>query len=291
MISRNDACWCGSGKKWKKCHYPLLNPESSFEEMKARYKKQYQIHLKTPEEIAGIRAASKLTAQILQQAAKMAKEGVTTNEINDFVMSCVKKANATSAALGYGEPPFPKGVCISLNDVICHGIPDDTPLKTGDILNVDLTCILNGFFGDASIMIEVGECSEIKRRVVQASHECLMNAIRILKPGVLIKEIGDVIEETAKKYRCTVVDQFVGHGVGMKMHEPPQVPHHYNNIQIPLVEGMVFTIEPMINAGQREAKIDPIDGWTARTVDGSPSAQWEHTIAITANGHEILTLP
>jgi len=220
----------------------------------------------------------------------MAKAGITTNQLNDFAQQLHKKAGAIAAPLGYGEPPYPKSICTSLNDVICHGIPDDKPLVEGDIVNIDVTPILNGYYGDCSAMVEIGNVSEEKHRVVEVSKECLRRAIEILKPGLLLCDIGKVIEDYALQHGCSVVDQFVGHGVGVDFHEPPQVPHHYNTLKIPLVEGMTFTIEPMINAGVRDGIIDPVDQWTTRTADGKPSAQWEHTILITKTGHEILTL-
>lgn len=287
MISRNDPCWCGSGEKWKKCHYPALSPNANLAD---QYLKQYSIILKNPEQIDGIRHACKLSAKILDALCKKAKAGVTTNELNDLAVRLHKEAGAIPAPLGYGDPPFPKSICTSLNEVICHGIPDDTPLKEGDIVNIDVTSILNGYYGDCSRMVIIGDVSEEKKRVVDVSHECLMRSIAILRPGVLLKEIGDVIEEYAKAHKCSVVNQFVGHGVGVDFHEAPQVPHHRNHLKIPLAEGMTFTIEPMINAGVRNAVIDSSDHWTARTADGKPSAQWEHTILITKSGHEILTL-
>lgn len=290
MISRNDPCWCGSGQKWKKCCYPKENPASLNLDLASRYKKQYGILLKTDKQIEGIRAACKLTAAILNEACNMAKEGVTTNAINDFVIKLHQDAGAIPAPLGYGTPPYSKAICTSLNNVICHGIPNDIPLKTGDFLNIDVSAILHGYYGDCSAMVAIGKIDAEKKRVMDTSYECLMRSIAILKPGVLIHEIGDVIEDYAASKHCSVVDQFVGHGVGLAFHEAPQIPHHHNNLAIPLVEGMTFTIEPMINAGRREAVIDPIDGWTARTIDGKPSAQWEHTLLITRTGHEILTL-
>jgi methionyl aminopeptidase len=265
-------------------------PQTDFKGLAREYKKHFDILLKTPEQIEGIRNSCKLAASILQATCKMAKAGVTTNQLNDFADKLHQKAGAIPAPLGYGEPPFPKSICTSLNDVICHGIPDDQPLVEGDIVNIDITCILNGYYGDCSAMVEIEKVSPEKHKVVQVSKECLRRAIQILKPGVLVNEIGKTIEDYAREHHCSVVNQFVGHGVGVGFHEPPQIPHHYNNIEIPLVEGMTFTIEPMINAGVREGIIDPVDQWTTRTVDGKPSAQWEHTILITPTGYEILTL-
>lgn len=284
MISRNDLCWCGSGQKWKKCHFPVVNiPQSE------QYLKQWGILLKTKEQIAGIRRACKLAASILDQLCQAAKEGVTTNALNTLANELHKKAGAIPAPLHYGSPPFPKSICTSLNEVICHGIPNDIPLKKGDIVNIDVTCILDGYYGDCSRMVTIDPVSEEKRRVVDVSYECLMRSIAILKPGVLLQEIGNVIENYASEHHCSVVNQFVGHGTGVNFHEAPQVAHHYNTSKIPLAAGMTFTIEPMINAGVREAVIDAQDHWTARTADGKPSAQWEHTILITPNGHEVLT--
>lgn len=285
MISRNDPCWCQSGLKWKKCHYPAFAPTS----LAKHYLDKYGIILKTPEQIEGIKQACKLAAQILRKTCKMAKVGVTTNELNAYAHKLHVEAGATPATLGYGYPPYPKSICTSLNDVICHGIPDDTPLKEGDFLNIDVSPILNGYYGDCSGMVAIGKINEEKQNVMDVSHTCLMRAIAILKPGVLIREIGEAIESYATLHHCSVVNQFVGHGVGIKFHEPPEVPHHYNHSRIPLAPGMTFTIEPMINAGVREGYIDEKNHWTAYTLDGKPSAQWEHTILITETGHEVLT--
>jgi methionyl aminopeptidase len=285
MLQRNDPCWCGSGQKWKKCHYPVEKPA----DLSKEYRKRYGILLKTPEQLAGIRTACRLTAQILDKTCKMAQKGVTTNELNAFSHKLCLEAGAIPATLGYGSPPYPKSICTSLNEVICHGIPNDIPLKEGDIMNIDVSCILNGYYGDCSRMVMIGEVSEEKQRVTEVSYECLMRAISILRPNLPLFAIGKAIEDYATAHNCSVVNQFVGHGVGVGFHEPPQVPHHYNNIATPLAPGMTFTIEPMINAGVREGIIDRIDKWTVRTADGKPSAQWEHTVLITENGHEILT--
>lgn len=255
------------------------------------YRKQFGILLKTPEQIEGIRKACRLTADILDAACAHAKEGVTTEELDLLVRKLHKDAGAIPAPLGYGDPPYTKSICTSLNEVICHGIPDKRPFQKGDIVNIDVSTILNGYYGDCSRMVTIGKISEDKQRVVDVAYECLMRSIAILKPGLPICEIGQAIEDYATAHGCSVVDIFVGHGVGVALHEPPQVPHHYNDISIPLAPGMTFTIEPMINAGVRTAVIDKEDGWTARTADGKPSAQWEHTLLITETGHEILTLP
>jgi methionyl aminopeptidase len=289
MITRNDPCWCGSGQKWKKCHFPEQNTQALSESAEL-YRKKYGILIKTPEQIAGIRRACRLAAQILDTTCKHAKAGITTNELNALAHRLHLEAGAIPAPLGYGEPPFPKSICTSLNDVICHGIPNDIPLKDGDILNIDVTCILDGYYGDCSAMVTIGNIDEEKRNTIDVSYQCLMRAIEILKPGLMICEIGEVIETYATQRGCSVVDQFVGHGTGIYFHEAPQIPHHRNLVKIPLIAGMTFTIEPMINAGVRAGYIDPQDQWTARTIDGKPSAQWEHTVLITENGYEIMTI-
>ncbi|HSX11926.1 MAG TPA: methionyl aminopeptidase [Rhabdochlamydiaceae bacterium] len=285
-VTRNDPCWCGSGKKWKKCHFPQMPPEKG--DLSRDYLKRYGIVLKNDQEIAGIRKACHLAAHILDQVCKMAKEGVTTLELDQYTRKLHQEAGAIPAPLGYGSPPYPYSICTSLNDVICHGFPDDVPLKEGDIVNIDVSTILHGYFGDCSRMVAIGKIDPEKQNVMDTSHECLMRAIAILKPGVMLYEIGNVIEEYARAHSCSVVNQFVGHGIGLQFHEPPQVPHHHNNLKIALVPGMTFTIEPMINAGLRDAIFDANE-WTVRTADGKPSAQWEHTLLITDTGHEILT--
>ena len=287
MIKRNDLCWCGSGKKWKKCHYP--DAGAAQKNYRDEYRKKYQIYVKNEEEIQGIRRSGHLAAKILDATCARAKAGVTTLELNDFAHQLHLDAGARPAPLHYGEPPYPKSICTSLNEVICHGIPDEKPLIDGDILNIDVTCILNGYYGDCSQMVIIGDTSDDKKKVVDTSYECLMRAVAILKPGLPLCEIGNAIEKYAHEQQCSVVNQFVGHGVGVGFHENPQIPHYANDIQTLLVPGMTFTIEPMINLGVRDAVIDPTDKWTARTADGKASAQWEHTLLITDEGYEILT--
>ncbi len=286
MISRNDPCWCGSGKKWKKCHFPKVQKENN---ISSTYMKNWGILIKNKNQIEGIKRSCHLAAEILDKLCKAAKPGVTTLELDDYANELHKKKGALPAPLNYGNPPYPKSICTSVNEVICHGIPDNTKLKDGDIVNIDVTCILDEYFGDTSKMVLIGEVDEEKKRVVDTSYDCLMKSIDILKPGVKVFEIANVIEDIAAKNNCSVVNQFVGHGVGVAFHEPPQIPHSHNNVLIPLVPGMTFTIEPMINAGVREAVIDEKDHWTARTKDKKPSAQFEHTLLITEDGHEILT--
>lgn len=284
-MQRNDPCWCHSGKKFKHCHWPVQPKDT------AAYARKHHILLKTPSQIEGIRKAAKLTAYILDAVCKAAVAGVTTEELNQIAVDLHKKHKAIAAPLGYGSPPYPKSICTSLNEVVCHGIPGKTVLKEGDILNIDVSTLLDGYYGDCSRMVMIGEVSEERRLVTEVSYECLMRAIAILKPGIPLKAIGDVITDYAESHNCSVVHQFIGHGIGIEFHEEPQILHSRNNNQIQLMPGMTFTIEPMINAGKAEAIIDRSDRWTARTIDGRASAQWEHTLLITEEGHEILTLP
>lgn len=293
MIGRNDPCWCGSGEKWKKCHFPqqpsTKHPLTPVVDLKKDYLKKYRILIKNEKQIQGMRISGRLAAQILDATCAMAKAGVTTVELNDFAHKLHLEAGAIPAPLHYGSPPFPRSICTSLNDVICHGIPDHTPLKEGDIINIDVTCILNGYYGDCSRMVEIGEVNTERKLVVDVAYECLMRSIAILKPEIPLCSIGEVIESYAHSKGCSVVDKFVGHGIGLEFHEGPHVAHHRNENHLLLVPGMTFTIEPMINAGTREAVVDSKDRWTARTKDGRASAQWEHTLLITPEGHEILT--
>jgi len=288
MIDRNDPCWCGSGKKWKKCHWPDTG-NAAFDTLRKKYWDTYKIYIKDTHEIAQIRKAGHLAAKILDELCDAAKEGVTTAALNTIALELTKKHGAISATVGYGTPPYPAAVCTSLNEVICHGIPDDRPLQNGDILNIDYSCILNGFFGDCSKMVMIGNVSPEKKKVVEVCYEATMAAVKVVKPGALLCEIGDTITDIAERNHLSVVEDFVGHGVGVEFHENPQVPFHRNRMKIPLVAGMIFTIEPMLNVGVTRGIVDKKNGWTVRTADGKPSAQWEVQLLVTDSGVEILT--
>jgi methionyl aminopeptidase len=242
MIGRNDVCWCGSGKKWKKCHFPHTGNSGVSNDLKRLYYKKHHIIIKNEEEIRGIREACKLASFILDETCKKAKKGVTTKELNDFAHQLHVEAGAIPGSLGYGHPPFPASICTSLNEVICHGFPDEVPLKDGDILNIDVALLYKGFYGDNSKMVVIGSTTAERQLVVDVSYECLMRAIAILKPGIPVYAIGDEIESYAASKGCSVVHQFVAHGVGVEFHEGPQVPHSRNRIDIKLVPGMTFTI-------------------------------------------------
>ena len=215
------------------------------------------------------------------------KVGVTTNEINTWVHEYTVQHNAYPAPLGYGG--FPKSVCTSINDVICHGIPDDTVLKDGDIVNVDVTCILDGYYGDANRMYIMGEASKEAIDLVRVSKECLDLGIEQVKPYNTLGDIGNAIQQHAESLGYSVVYDYGGHGVGLEFHEEPFVPHIGKKGEgTILLPNMTFTIEPMINIGSPEADVLE-DDWTAVTIDGSLSSQWEHTIRVTETGYEILT--
>ena len=283
---RNDLCWCGSGKKYKKCHMEsdALSETVPIKDMKP----PRGIKIKKPAEIEGIKKSCRLTADVLDMVADRIKEGVTTDEINTWVHEYTISRGGIPAPLGYNG--FPKSVCTSLNSVICHGIPDNTVIKKGDIINVDVTCILNGYYGDASRMFMIGDVTPEAAKLVRVSKECLDLAIQQVKPFNDFGVIGEVIQRHADLNGFSVVRDYGGHGIGINFHEEPHV-HHYNNgfRGLAMFPGMIFTIEPMINAGRYQSKLLR-DGWTAITADGSLSSQWEHTVCVTEKGVEILTV-
>lgn len=244
-----------------------------------------------------MREACRLAARTLKMASELVKPGVSTEEINEAVHAYTVEAGAVPAPLNYGAdpsrgiPPFPKSVCTSVNDVICHGIPSRHEiLAEGDIINVDVTCILDGFHGDTSRTFLVGEVKPEVKQLVDVTHECMMLGIQTVRSGSRVRDIGTAIEGHAKKYGYGVVEEYVGHGIGRHFHEPPQVPHCRTRGPNPrLRPGMTFTVEPMINLGGKATVLDPVDRWTVRTADGSLSAQFEHTILVTDTGFDILT--
>jgi methionyl aminopeptidase len=246
------------------------------------------IIIKTPEQIEGIRKSSQLAAQSLKVVAPYVKPGTTTLQLNKIIAEFIKDNKAKAATLGYHG--YPAESCISVNDVICHGIPGKYELRDGDIVNVDVTTILNGFYGDTSTMFLVGNVPEYARKLVAATKRCLDIGIEQCKPGNRIGDIGYAINKYATSLGYSVVYEFCGHGIGLKFHEEPEICHvDQKGKGAELVPGMTFTIEPMINAGKARAKVDKKDGWTARTIDGKLSAQFEHTILITSTIPDVLT--
>ncbi|WP_370930910.1 type I methionyl aminopeptidase [Bartonella sp. DGB1] len=247
-----------------------------------------QIRLYTNEDFNKMREVGKIAATCLDEIYNLIKAGITTQDIDDFVMQFAKQHDVIPAPLNYRG--FPKSVCTSINHVVCHGIPNDRMLKEGDIINVDVTFIKDGWYGDSSRMYAVGQIKRNAERLLEITHECLMRAIEIIKPDVPINEIGKVIEDYATSQHCSVVRDFCGHGIGKLFHDAPNILHYKNNeSDVILREGMIFTIEPMINLGKYGVKVLQ-DGWTAVTRDRSLSAQYEHTIGVTKDGYEIFTL-
>lgn len=249
------------------------------------------IVLLSPREIEKMRKAGRLAAQLLDHLGTMVKPGVSTQEINDEAERWTKAHGAKSAPLGYGKPPFPRSICTSVNEVICHGVPNpEQILQDGDIINIDVTPILDGYHGDTSKTFFVGTPSPLAKKLVEVTEESLRRGIEAIKPGGRIGDIGAAIQEYAESHNFSVVRNFVGHGVHRVFHCPPQIPHFGTKGKgQKLRPGMVFTIEPMINEGTWEATLLD-DGWTAITQDKKLSAQFEHTIAVTKTGVDILTL-
>ena len=247
------------------------------------------IIIKTEEQIEGIRKSSKLAGQALIYIADFVKEGVSTYYLDQLIHNYIIENKGIPATLNYNG--FPKSCCTSLNDVICHGIPaEDVILKYGDILNIDITTILNGYFGDTSKMFVIGEASETAMKLVNATKHCIDLGIQQVRPGNYFGNIGYAISRYAIAQGFTVVYEFCGHGVGIEMHEDPQVDHTARKNSGPKMKpGMIFTIEPMINEGKPRVRVDESDGWTTRTVDNKLSAQFEHSILITETGYEVLT--
>ena len=247
------------------------------------------VTLKTADELEKMRAAGRLAAEVLEMIGPYVKKGVTTLELNDICHDYIIKAGAIPAPLNYHG--FPKSICTSVNHVICHGIPSaDKKLKDGDIVNLDITVIKDGYHGDTSAMFVIGAPSIQAERLNRITQECLYKALAVVRPGARLGDIGAVIQQHAESNGFSVVREYCGHGIGKVFHEDPQVLHYGKaGTGMELKEGMCFTIEPMINAGQRYSKMLK-DGWTVVTKDHSLSSQWEHTIAVTADGCEILTL-
>jgi methionyl aminopeptidase len=247
------------------------------------------IKIYSPADFAKMRQAGALAASVLDYITEFVKVDVTTNELNRLCHDFIIANNAVAAPLNYRG--FPKSICTSVNHVVCHGIPNDNKLKNGDIINIDVTVILDGWYGDTSRMFYVGPPSVKARRLVEATYAAMMLGIEQVKPGASFSAIGRAIESYINKQNFSVVRDFCGHGIGKVFHDEPNVLHYYepSNNQI-MEEGMFFTIEPMINAGKWQTIVSKIDGWTATTRDKSLSAQFEHTIGVTATGFEIFTI-
>jgi len=247
------------------------------------------VTIKTADEIEKMRVAGRLAAEVLEMITDYVKPGVSTGELDQICHQYITEVqDAIPAPLNYKG--FPKSICTSLNQVICHGIPSEKKiLKNGDIINIDVTVIKDGYHGDTSKMFVVGTASEAAERLIRITQECMYKGIELVRPGVRLGDIGHVIQQHAESNHYSVVREYCGHGIGAVFHEDPQVMHYGTaGTGLPLQQGMTFTIEPMINQGRRHCKLLP-DGWTVITKDRKLSAQWEHTILVTATGHEVLT--
>ena len=248
------------------------------------------IQIKSQEEIAKMRIAGQLACDVLEMIVPHVKAGITTDELNTLCADYTEKVQqAISAPLNYHN--FPKSICTSVNHVVCHGIPDDTELKDGDIINIDITVIKDGYHGDTSKMFLIGDVSAEDKRLCRLAQEALYVGLKKVKPGADFGEIGTAIQKFIKsKGRYAIVKDYCGHGIGKEFHEEPQIVHYKNRTGEKMVEGMCFTIEPMINLGKATTLLDKDDNWTVYTSDGKNSAQWEHTLVVTKTGCEILTL-
>ena len=252
------------------------------------------IVIKNSAEIEGMRLAGRLGAEVLDFIAPHVKPGITTGELDRLCHQyMVEVQQTTPAPLNYAPPgyrPFPKSICTSVNHQVCHGIPGEKVLKNGDVLNIDVTVIKDGWHGDNSRMFYVGEPSIAARRLCEITYECMWAGIDQVRPGATIGDIGHAIQKLAEASGYSVVREFCGHGIGRRFHEEPQILHYGRpGMGERLVPGMIFTVEPMINAGRREVR-ELADGWTIVTKDHSLSAQWEHTVLVTDSGHEVLTV-
>ncbi len=252
------------------------------------------VTIKTPAEIEKMRVAGRLAAEVLDHVTTHIRAGVTTNEIDRLCHAYMTEVQRTvPAPLNYAPPgykPFPKSICTSVNHVVCHGVPGDKKLKAGDVINVDVTVIAEGYHGDSSRMYYVGEPPIQARRLCEITYECMWLGIRTVRPGACLGDIGHAIQTHAERAGFSVVREFCGHGIGRRFHEEPQVLHYGRpRTGMRLEPGMIFTIEPMINAGRPEGR-QLADGWTVVTKDHSLSAQWEHTVLVTPTGYEVLTV-
>ncbi|MBF0450480.1 MAG: type I methionyl aminopeptidase [Candidatus Magnetomorum sp.] len=294
-VGRNSFCPCGSGKKFKKCCMGKPSQSKQFvskpsppqNNLANYYAKKFQIFLKTERDIEYIRKAGKLVVETLDLVESKLVAGITTEEINTIVHDFTVKNGAKPATLNYNG--YLKSTCVSVDNEVCHGVPGCRVIQEGNIVNVDITSILNGYLADANKTFFVGTPSAEAQKVVSVAETCMRKGIKKVRPGNTIGDIGWTIQQYAEQQNCSVVEAYVGHGVGFAFHELPLVPHFGKKGDgIRLIPGMVFTIEPMINLGKKEVRVLS-DKWTAVTVDNSLSAQFEQTLLVTENGYESLT--
>ncbi len=285
-IGRNDPCWCGSGKKYKKCH-------EAFDDKLEKYRREgYAVvdHdlIKTPDQIEKIKESCAINIAVLDYVEAHIKEGVSTAEIDRWVHEQTVSRGAIPAPLDYEG--FPNSVCTSVNEVVCHGIPSEEQiLKEGDIINVDVSTIYNGYYSDSSRMFCIGKVSSEKEELVKTVKECVEIGISQVKPWTPIGNMGHAVHKHALEHGYNVVSHIGGHGIGLEFHEDPWVSYvSEEGSGVLMVPGMMFTIEPMVNMGTAETVTDETDGWTVTTADGKPSAQWEVTVLVTEDGCEVI---
>lgn len=286
LIGRNDPCWCKSGLKYKKCHLAFDQKIEGFRRRGCTVP-SHRI-LKNPEQIEGIRQSAKINIAVLDYIEEQIKEGITTEQIDQWVYTLTTQAGGIPAPLHYEG--YPKSVCTSRNDQVCHGIPSpDDILKDGDIVNVDVSTVYQGYYSDSSRMFCIGTVSPEKKRLVEVTRECVKKGLEQVKPWGFLGDMAQAVHDHAQKNGYSVVREIGGHGIGLEFHEDPWVGYiGRRGTEMLLVPGMVFTIEPMINMGSQEIFIDDKNGWTAYTEDGKPSAQWEIQVLVTETGNEVL---
>ena len=286
-IGRNEPCWCGSGRKYKTCHEAFDEKIERFKE--AGHRVPDHSIIKTPEQIAGIKESAKINIAVLDYVAENIREGMSTEEIDRLVYTKTTEMGGIPAPLNYEG--FPKSVCTSINEQVCHGIPSEHDiLKDGDIVNVDVSTILNGYYSDSSRMFCIGNVSEEKKRLVQVAKECLYKGLEQVKPWGFMGDMGQAVHDHAFANGYTIVQEIGGHGIGLEFHEEPWVGYNSKRgTEMLLVPGLVFTIEPMVNMGKPDIYVDEDNDWTVYTDDGLPSAQWEIQVLVTEDGAEIIS--
>lgn len=286
-LGRNDACWCGSGKKYKQCHEAFDDKIKSFKDKGIPVPKRSLI--KTPEQIEGIKASAAINIAVLDYVAEHIREGMTTNEIDKLVYDKTTELGGVPAPLGFEG--FPKSVCTSINSQVCHGIPSDTDvLESGDIINVDVSTIYNGYYSDSSRMFCIGDVSPEMKKLVEVTKECVEIGLQNVKPWTQLGDMGHAVHQHALDNGYTVVKEVGGHGIGLEFHEEPWVSYVSKpGTGMLMVPGLVFTIEPMVNMGTDAVFVDEANDWTIYTDDNMPSAQWEVQVLVTEDGYEVLS--
>lgn len=286
LLDRNAPCWCGSGKKYKQCHARFDEKLKVMED--AGHIIPPRDIIKTPEQIEKIKESCAINIAVLDYVAEHIKAGVSTGDIDRWVYEETTKRGGVPAPLGYEG--FPKSVCTSINNEVCHGIPDDEIiLQDGDIINVDVSTIYHGYYSDSSRMFLIGDVPEEMRKLVEVTKECVEKGLEQVKPWATLGDMGEAVHNHAKAHGYTVVPDIGGHGVGLEFHEDPYVSYvTTKGTEMVMAPGMIFTIEPMVNMGCDEVFVDDENGWTVYTDDDMPSAQWEIMVLVTENGHEVL---